>query len=242
MPFKERFIVKPRLPPAAVPANPYFFNNTGFQFNEDSQSLDYGTAMCIEMKLMEELLSAGYASLKQHHGYSPEATFANSQRQLAENLRLLHLQHEKVAEDGSENERPPRAAITPPQSPKGTTVALSDVTGHITLTPTGNSSKPINPTSKPFEPRRRLSEPQQVSSAIGDSPVYLSFRRRTSSTLSLPFSDDSPAICAPRAHADYVTPTKTKRGARFSVDHTIHEEEAENLSMAINHVNLQKTG
>jgi hypothetical protein len=242
MPFKERFIVKPRLPPTAVPANPYFFNNTGFQFNENSQSLDYGTAMCIEMKLMEELLTAGYASLKQHHAYSPEATFASSQRQLTENLGLLHLQQEKVAEGGSEDERPTRAAITPPQSPKGTIVALSDVTSHITLTPTGNPSKPINPTSKPFEPRRRLSEPQQVSSAIGDSPIYSSFRRRTSSTLSLPFSDDSPAICAPRTRADYVTPTKMKRGARFSVDHTIHEEEAEYPSLAISPANLQETG
>jgi hypothetical protein len=198
--------------------------------------------MCIEMKLMEELLSAGYASLKEHHGYSSEATFANSQRLLVENLRLLHSQDEKVVESGSEDERPSRAAITPPQSPKGTTAALSDVTGHIILTPTGKTPKPIDPTSEPFEPRRRLSEPRQVSSAIGDSPVYSSFRRRTSSTLSLPFSDDSPATCTPRTRTDYVTPTKMKRGARFSVDHTIHEEEAENLSIAINPANPQKTG
>jgi hypothetical protein len=241
MPFKERFIVKPRLPPTAIPANPYFFNNTGFQFNEDSQSLDYGTAMCVEMKLMEGLLSAGYASLKQHHGYSPEASFANSQRELVENLRLLNWQHGKVVEGGSEDERPPRAAITPPQSPKGTTAALSDVTSHIKLTPTSKILKPIDPTSKPFEPRRRLSEPRQVSSVIGDSTIYSPFRRRTSSTLSLPFSDDSPATCNTRTRADYVTPTKMKRGARFSVDHTIHEEEAENLSMAINSADLQTT-
>jgi hypothetical protein len=241
MPFKERFIIKPRLPPTATPANPYFFNNTGFQFNEDSQSLDYGTAMCVEMKLMKELLSAGYASLKQHHEYSPEAGFANSQRQLVESLLLLNWQHEKVIEGGSEDERPPRAAITPPQSPKGTIAALSDLTSDINLTPTGKTPKPIDPTSKPFEPRRRLSEPRQISSVIGDSPAYSPFRRRTSSTLSLPFSDDSPATCNPRARADYITPTKMKRGAHFSVDHTIHEEEAENLSMTINSADLQKT-
>jgi hypothetical protein len=231
MPFKEHFIIKPRLPPTAIPANPHFFNNTGFQFNEDSQSLDYGTAMRVEMELMEALLSAGYTSLKQYHEYSPEATFTNSQRQLVENLHPLSLQHGKVIDVGSDDER----------SPQGTAVALSDVTDHIFLTPIGNATELIDPTSKSFGPRRRLSEPQQVPSAIGDSPVNSSFHRRTSSTLSLPFSDDSPTTCTPRARVSYVSPTKMKRGARFPVDHTIHEE-AENVSTTINPSNLQRTG
>ena len=151
------------------------------------------------------------------------------------------LQRDEILQDDFENESTQRAPVSPAQSPKGTTATISDASGNISLTPTGRSSKPIDPTSKPFEPRRRLSEPQQVPGVVRDSPMYSPFRRRTKSTLSLPFSDDSPAASSPRNGTDYVTPTKTKRGARFSVDHTIHEEDDEDLFMAIHHPNLQKT-
>jgi hypothetical protein len=241
MPFQERFIVKPRLPTTAVPEDPRFFNNTQFQLNDDSQRLDYGTAMGIEMSLMQDLLQAGYASLKEQYAYAGEGYVAGNQGQLANNLRMLQLQREEILQGDFENETTPRAPISPAQSPKGTTAAISDASGNMNLTPTGRTSKPIDPTSKPFEPRRRLSEPQQVHSTARDSPAYSPFRRRTSSTLSLPFPEDSPATNSPRNRTDYVTPTKTKRGARFSLDHTIHEEDAEDLFLAINHANLQKT-
>jgi hypothetical protein len=239
-PFQARFIVKPRLPTTAAPENPHFLNNTRFQFNEDSQRLDYGTAMSIEMKLIQDLLTAGYASWKGQYACAGEGYVADNQRQLVDNLRVLNLQRQEILQGDFENELTPRAPISPAQSPKGTTAAISDASGNINLTPTGRISKPTNPTSKPFEPRRRLSDPQQMSGVVGDSPMYLPFRRRTSSTLSLPFPEDTSATNSPPNRTDYVTPTKTKRGARFSVDHTIHEDD-EDVFMAINHAKLQKT-
>jgi hypothetical protein len=241
MPFPERFIITPRLPATAVPEDPYFFNNTRFQFNDDSQRLDYGTAMGIEMSLMQDLLKAGYASLKDQYPYAGEVYVAGNQRQLADTLHMLQLQREAILKGNFENEPTPRAPISPAQSPKGTIAAIPNASENINLTPTGRITKPIDPTSKPFEPQRRLSEPQQVPSTARDSPAYSPFRRRTSSTLSLPFPEDSPATSSPRNRTDYVTPTKTKRGARFSLDHTIREEDAEDLFVAINYANLQKT-
>ena len=239
--FKECFIVKARVATSALPENPYFLNNTRFQFNEESQRLDYGTAMGIETNLMQDLLVAGHTSLKGQYEYSQENDVANGQRQLAENLRMLQLKRQEMLQDDFQNESTPRAPLSPAQSPKGTTSAIADSSGHINMTLAGKTLKSIDPTSKPFEPRRRLSEPQQVPGVTRDSPMHSPFRRRTSSTLSLPFPEDSPTAHSPRNHADYVTPTKTKRGARFSVDHTIHEEDEEHLFMAINRVNMQKT-
>jgi hypothetical protein len=241
MRLQERLIVKPRLPTTAVPEDPRFFNNTRFQFNEDSQRLDYGTAMGIEMSLMQDLLQAGYASLQEQYACAGEGYVTGNQRPLADNLRMLQLQREEVLQGEFENESAPRAPSSPAQSPKGTTTAISDASGNINLTPTGRLSKQIDPTSKPFEPRRRLSEPQQVPRTAGDSPAYSPFRRRTSSTLSMPFPEESPATNSPRNRTDYVTPTKTKREARFSLDHTIHEEDADDLFLAINYASLQKT-
>ena len=240
MPFKERFVVQPRTSTTALPEHPYFLNNTRFQFNEESQSLDYGTALGIEMKLMQELLSAGYAFVKEQNENSQHSTVANSQRELAENLRMLQVQEQEILQGEFHDESTPRAPLSPAQSPKGTTAAVANASGHINITPTGKTSKSIDPTSKPFEPRRRLSEPQQPFGGVGDSPMHDPFRRRTSSTLSLPFPDDTPTTTSPRKHAEYVTPTKSKRGARVSVDHTIHEEDDEDLLMAINHANQQK--
>jgi hypothetical protein len=242
MPFKERFTVKACQPTTAVPDDSRFFNNTRFEFNEDSQRLDYGTAMGIEMNLMQDLLRAGHAALKRRFDYAEEAYLSDKQRRMAENLRMLELQRQEIVQGDLENEPTPRAPISPAQSPKGTTAAISDESGSINLTPTGRISKPIDPTSKPFEPRRRLSEPQQITSAIGDSTAYSPLRRRTSSTLSLPFPEDSPATDSPRKRTDYVTPTKAKRGARFSVDNTIHEEDDEDLFLAINRSNTEKIG
>jgi hypothetical protein len=225
-----------------IPENPHFFNNTRFQFNEESQRLDYGTAMGIEMSLMEDLLKAGYASLRDQYSDAGEGILGLNQRRLAENLHLLQLQRDEMLKGNSENELTPRAPISPAQSPKGTTAAIPDSRGNINLTPAGRTSKPINPTSKPFEPQRRLSEPQKAGDGIGDSSAYSPLRRRTSSTLSLPFPDDSPATDSPRKRTDYVTPTKNKRGTRVSVDHTIHEENDEELFLAINHANLKRSG
>ena len=240
IPFKERFIVKPRLSTTAPPEHPYFLNNTRFQFNDDAQQLDCGTAMAIEMKLMQELLSAGYALSEEQQEHAQDGGFTDSQRQLAENLRTLQLQEQEVLEGDFKNESTPRAPQSPAQSPKGTTAAVADSSGHVNMTPTGNTSKPIDPTSKPFEPRRRLSEPQQPPGVIGDSPIQFPFRRRTSSTLSLPFPEDTPPTVSPRKHAEHTTPTKPKRGARISVDHTIHEEENEDLFMSVNNAKQQK--
>jgi hypothetical protein len=241
MPFKENFDVKPLLPAIEVPDNPHFFNNTQFQFNEESQRLDYGTAMGIEMSLMQDLLKAGYASLAEQYSDAGEVVVSANQRRLAENLHMLQLQRDEILRGDSENELTPRAPTSPAQSPRGTTAAIPDAGGNVNLTPTGRTSKPIDPTCKPFEPRRRLSEPRQAGAVFGDSPVYSPLRRRTSSLLSFPFADDTPATDSPRKRIDYATPTKGKRGgARVSVDHTIHEENDEDLFLAINRQNLHQ--
>ena len=225
MPFKERFIIKHRVATSALPENRYFLNNTRFQFNEESQILDFGTALSIETKLMQELLLAGYASLKEQHDRSQESAVASNEMQLDKNLYQLQLQRQEALHGGFGDDSTPQAHRSPAESPKGTTTASADARGHINVTPSGKTSKSIDPTSKPFELRRRLSEPQQVSGVIRDSPMHSPFRRRTSSTLSLPFLEDTPSANSPRNHPDYLTPTKSERAARFSVDHTIHEEE-----------------
>jgi hypothetical protein len=125
IPFQARFIVKPRLPTTAAPENPHFLNNTRFQFNEDSQRLDYGTAMSIEMKLIQDLLTAGYASWKGQYACAGEGYVADNQRQLVDNLRVLNLQRQEILQGDFENELTPRAPISPAQSPKGTTAAIS---------------------------------------------------------------------------------------------------------------------
>lgn len=240
MPLKENFDIQSPLPASEVPENPHFFNNTRFQFNEESQHLDYGTAVGIETSLMQDLLRAGYAFLTEQSSDAGKGIPGANQRRLAENLHMLQLQRDEILLGDSENDFTPRAPVSPAQSPKGTTAAILDAIGNINLAPTGRTSKPIDPTSKPFEPRRRLSEPQQVTGVIGDSPAYSPLRRRTSSTLSLPFPEDSPATDSPHKRTDYLTPTKNKRGARVSVDHTIHEENDEDLFLAINRANVQK--
>lgn len=196
--------------------------------------------MGIEMNLMQDLVTAGIASFKEQYAYAEGGHVTSKERQLAENLRMLNLQRQEILQGDVENECGPPSPISPAQSPKGTTAAISDVSGDIDLTPTGRALKPIDPTSKPFEPRRRLSEPQQVPGVSGDSPMYSPFRRRTNSMQSLSFIDDTSPTRSPRNRSDYVTPTKTKRGGRFSVDDTIHEEDDEDLFMA-NHASLQRS-
>ena len=89
------------------------------------------------MNLMRDLLKAGYASLNEQSSEAGVAFVGGSQRQLAENLRMLQLQRDEVVHKDSDNEPTPRAPISPVQSPKGTTAAISDTSGNINMTPTG---------------------------------------------------------------------------------------------------------
>lgn len=236
-PFKERLVVRLPLPAVALCENPHFFNNTQFHFDDDSQHLDYGTAMGMERRLMQDLLKAGYASLDEQ---SPDAGSGRDPGRLVERWGMLQLQRDGMLPGYFEEELTSRPPISPAQSPRVTTAAIPDAGGTIELTPTGRTSKQIDPASKPFEPRRRLSEPQQPPPAVRDSPGYPPLRRRTSSTLSIPFPEDSPATDSPHKRIDYVTPTKIKRLARVSVDHTIHEEDDEDLFLTINRTSIPR--
>ncbi len=243
----KHFNVVPRQPDLDPADNPYFLNNTKFEINFEKQSLDYGTAMGMEMKLMQDLLAAGLAACNQQsayaqdqEAYAQESQRIQNQQAMAENMRMMDLQREEVRR-GSSGRTLGRSKESPQQSPKGTIAGISSKMSDLDLTPTAESSKlKIDPTCKPFEPRRR-SDPQQPVTFLGDGLTYSPIRHRGSSSVSLPATDYSSDTRSPLAGAAYTTPTRTKGNGRFSLDHTIEEENDEELFMAINHANLHRT-
>ena len=246
---RKHFTVISRHSEPTLVENPYFLNNTKFEFNPETQHLDYGTAMGIEMKLMQDLLAAGLAAFDQGSAYAQaeveeaharENLRIQNQKSIADSMRMIELQREQIRR-GSSGTTSNRAKESPQQSPKGTIAGNSNKMGDLDLTTVAKTSKPIDPTCKPFEPRRH-SEPQQPVTLLGDGLAYSPFRRRGSSSTSLPAPDDCSDTSTPRARAEYTTPTRTKSNARFPIDHIIEEEnDKELLFMAIHNANLHRT-
>ena len=243
------FTVFERQPDPGPSNNPYFLNNTKFEINLETQSLDYGTAMGIEIKFMQDLLAAGLAACNQQPAYNhavetytPENARIQNRNATADNMRTMELQRQEIRR-GHSSRASSRGKESPQQSPKGTIAGISNKMSDLDLTRTAktlNSKLKIDPTCKPFQPRRR-SDPQQPVTFLGDDLTYSPISHCGSSSISLPASGQSSDTSTSRIGTAYTTPTRNKSNTRFSLGHCIQEENDEELFMAINHANLNRT-
>jgi len=220
-----------RLPGGQYPPIPI----THLEFNPESQSIMFSTAIEVELQLMTKLLQAGY---KKQNGYDPgESREMANQREddeaqnaaartvtpnwrtaeeiMAESIERLKQQNEELR-NGKED--------SPPQSPKGTLAprdidAVDDDNTPLDLdrlllgepTPRRRSSTDNG------QPLRRLSEPQPYTGTLG-AGLDISPLRAGSASKAIPIRD-------PKTKSKtQVTPTKAGKKISFTVESTIHEE------------------
>jgi hypothetical protein len=198
---------------------------THFEFNAESQGLNFEAAIDIEMQLMSKLLLAGYKIVNGVYPGTDEEVLrqqiiaddlekeANKKMaDMASNMERLKEQTEAVKKETmkeSTKDKLEKLEDSPPQSPKGTPAPRD-----IDTVDTNNT--PVRPfVTDDTPPRRRVSEPEPYTGTLG-AGLDISPLRTGSGSRAITIKDPKTKM--------YRTPTKSGRRTSFAVDDTIQEE------------------